>query len=45
MHDYFESQGREAACLRSLEAYNTDKLYTGGNTLDLDRLVAAFPFT
>ena len=43
MHDYFESQGRQAVCVRSLEEYTTDKLYTGGNTLDLDRLVAAFP--
>ena len=44
MHDYFESQGREPECVRSLAAYTADKLYTGGNTLDLDRLAEAFPF-
>ena len=44
MHDYFESQGRQAVCVRSLDTYTSEKLYTDGNTLDLDRLVEAFPF-
>ena len=43
-HDYFESQGRTPTQLRSLAEYDPERIYAEGNRVDLDALVAAFPF-
>jgi len=42
--DYFLSQGRQETCITSLDHFNEDLLYRGGNIVNLDALERAFPF-
>lgn len=41
--DYFQSQNREYIKIDSIDKYNKKLLYTGGNKIDLDLLIKAFP--
>jgi len=42
--DYFASQGRPAECINALQEFDHKKLYDGGSKVNLDQLIAAFPF-
>jgi len=42
--DYFASQGREYIKITNLNQYRNDLLYTGGNKINLEKLINAFPF-
>lgn len=43
-HDYFESQGREFKYITELKQLSEDAFYTGGNKIDLDEMMKAYPF-
>jgi pyruvyltransferase len=43
--DYFQSQNREYIKIDSIDKYHKKLLYTGGNKIDLDLLIKAFPLT
>ena len=42
--DYFASQKRDYVKIKNLYEYDSSLLYTKGNTIDLNRLLQAFPF-
>ncbi len=42
--DYFISQNREYIKITKIDEYNDKLLYSGGNKIDLDKLVNSFPF-
>ena len=43
--DYFSSQNRTNVRLNTLDEFSEDTLYREGNRIDIDKLVAAFPFS
>lgn len=42
--DYFMSQNRPYFKIQDLNEFTQDKLYSGGNKVDLDKLISVFPF-
>ena len=42
--DYFDSQKRTRVNIKHLNQYEESLLYAGGNNIDLDKLLASFPF-
>ena len=42
--DYFLSQSRDYVKIQKLEEFDENKLYSGGNRIDLEKLRNAFPF-
>ena len=43
--DYFLSQGRPCININTLNDFNENDLYNGGNKIDLDKLINSFPFS
>jgi pyruvyltransferase len=43
--DYFMSQSRDYVKIRNIQEFDENKLYTMGNTIDLEKLRNAFPFS
>lgn len=43
--DYYDSQGRKRIWIEKLSDFDETKMYRDGNQIDLDELMAAFPFS